>query len=180
MKDYGVDVDWRPFELHPELPPEGGSLGYSPKRTEGFRAHIRQMAAEGGLEMNFRDKVSNSRLALEATEFAREQGRDKFEDFHRGVMDAYWRDGRNIGDVEVLVDVGTKVGLDSQGLREALADRRYAQAIEAQIDFGRQAGINAVPAFIFDDKYLIEGAQPYEVFQRVIQQHVLPGRQAEG
>ena len=180
MRDYGVEVDWRPFELHPELPPEGGSLGYNPERTKVFRGRIREMAVEGGLEMNFRDKVSNSRLALEATEFVREHAPDKFDAFHRGVMDAYWRDSKNIGEVAVLVDVAKKAGLDPQALREALADRRYAQAVEAQIDFARQAGLDAVPAFIFDDKYLVQGAQPYEVFERVMQQHVLPGRQAEG
>ncbi len=174
MADYGVEVEWRAFELHPELPPEGGSLGYDPERTKGFRARLEAMAAEAGLEMRFAGKVSNSRLALEATEYARDH--DKLEPFHRAVFAAYFRDRENIGDAEVLVRLGETAGLDPPGLKQALEERTYSESVEHQIELARRLNIAAVPSFIFDGKYLLQGAQPYQVFQQLMDEYVLPGK----
>ncbi len=173
-----MDVEWRAFELHPELPPEGGSLGYDPERTKVFRARLVAMAAEAGMEMRFGDKVSNSRLALEATEYARAQG--KLEPFHRAAFNAYFRDRENIGLADVLVRLGEDVGLDTAGLRQALEQRTHAEAVERQIDLAKRLNILAVPSFIFDNKYLVQGCQPYELFKQVMDEHVIPGKAPEG
>ena len=119
---YGVEVEWRAFEPHPELPPEGGSLGDDPGRTKMFRARLQESAEEAGMQMRFADKVSNSRLALEATEYARTQG--KLEAFHRGVFDAYFGNAENIGLADVLARVGEAAGLNPAELRRVLEDRR--------------------------------------------------------
>ena len=107
-----MEVEWRAFELHPELPPEGGSLGYDPERTKLFRARLQESAEEAGMRMRFADEVSNARLALEATEYARTQG--KLEAFHRGVFDAYFGNAENIGDPDVLAAVATAHGLTTE------------------------------------------------------------------
>ena len=167
-----MEVEWRAFELHPELPPEGGSLGYDPERTKVFRARLQESAEEAGMQMRFADKVSNSRLALEATEYARTQG--KLEAFHRGVFDAYFGNAENIGDPDVLARVGEAAGLDPAELRRVLEDRRYSEAVERQIELARRMNIQAVPSFIFEGKYLVQGAQPYEVFKQVMDEYVLP------
>lgn len=129
--------------------------------------------------MNFRDRTSNSRLALEATEYAREKG--KADGFHHALMFAYWRDTNDIGNIEVVLDVAKVSGLDAEELRQALTDRRYSEEVQHQIDLARQFNINAVPSFIFDNKFLVQGCQPYDVFEQVMEEHVLPDeKQAEG
>ena len=125
------------------------------------------MALDTGREMNFRDVVSNSRLALEAAEFARDQ--DKFDDFHRAVFDAYWVDSKDIGDDAVLAEIGGSVGLDSNLLRAAAVTRTYRERVDFQLDVAKQIGVEGVPAFIFDERIMLQGAQPYELFEQVME-----------
>ena len=135
------------------------------------------MAQQAGMEMRFADLVSNSRLALEAAEFARDQG--KLEAFHDGVFGAYFRDTKNIGDAGVLLEIGDAAGLDRESLRDALDRRAYSEKVEYQIDMAKRLNIAAVPTFIFDNKFMVQGAQPYDVFKRVMEEHVLPERESK-
>ena len=131
------------------------------------------MARESGLEMNFRDVVSNSRLALEAAEFARDQ--DKLDDFHRAVLHAYWVDTKDIGDDAVLAEIGGSVGLDANLLRAAAVTRTYRERVDYQLDVARQLGIGGVPAFIFNETFLLQGAQPYEMFEKIMERLLREG-----
>lgn len=109
--------------------------------------------------------VANTFKAHEATEFAKEGGR--LMEFHRAVFSAYWERGENIGDVEVLCRVASECGLDTEALRAALADGRYAKRVEEQMDWARTAGVGGVPTFVFNEKFALVGAQEYEVFADV-------------
>lgn len=170
-KDFEITIDWRPFELHPEFPPEGAVVHRDPERTKVTRQRLLDVAHEAGLEMQFRDRVSSSRLALEASAYARSQG--CFDAFHRHVFQAYWRDGRDIGDKAVLLEAGESSGLSSAGLAQVLEQRSLQAIIDEQIDDCHRLGITAVPSFVFDSRILLEGVRPYEVFTRVMQEHVL-------
>ena len=165
-------MEWRAFELHPEVPPEGSVLQRDPERVRLSRQALATMAQEAGLEITPRDKVSNSRLALEAAEYARPQG-ELFDRLHLGLFGAYWREGRNIGDPAVLAEVGQAAGLDGPGLAKALADRTFHDAVQQQLDEARSLNILAVPTFIFDGRFAVQGAQPYELFKRVMEEYVL-------
>ena len=129
--------------------------------------------------MNFRDHTSYSRLALEAQDYAASHG--GIDAFHHAMFDAYWRDSRDIGDVDVVLEVAGSVGLDPGELRPILEKRTLQAQVEAQLDEARSLNIMAVPSFVFDERYLVQGAQPYETFQRVMEEYVLrPREEGEG
>jgi predicted DsbA family dithiol-disulfide isomerase len=167
-EDFELEFDPCAFDLKPGIPPEGLSREqvYAGRvYPEGYIDNMRQMAADSGIEMKRPPLIPNTRKAHEATEFAREYG-DALA-FHRAVFHAYWTEERNIGDVEVLCDVATATGMDPSALREALADGRYAPAVEGQMTWSRAVGVTGVPTVIFDDRFAIVGAQEYETFRDV-------------
>jgi predicted DsbA family dithiol-disulfide isomerase len=125
-----------------------------------------QMAADAGLTMVDRDWVSNSLAALEAAEYAREQG--QFDPFHRAVFDAYFAEGRDIGKLDVLQDVARGVGLDADGMTRALEDGRFRERVAEDVDLAARIGITGVPTFIIGNRAIV-GAQPYEVFENVME-----------
>jgi predicted DsbA family dithiol-disulfide isomerase len=167
-EDFQLEFDPCAYDLKPGIPPEGLSReqAYAGRvYPEGYLDNMRQMAADSGLDMKRPPIIPNTRKAHEATEFARVHG-DVLA-FHRAVFHAYWTDERNIGDLEVLYDVAASCGLDPDGLRESLADGRYAAAVEDQMQWSRDVGITGVPTVIFEGRFAVVGAQDYEVFRDV-------------
>jgi len=108
---------------------------------------------------------SNSHIALLADAFARDAG--KQEPFHSNMLAAYWRDHKNIGQRQVVLDVARDSGLDVPELEKALDEGRYEQEIVEAYDDANRYGINGVPAFIIG-RYLIMGAQPYETLEEAL------------
>ena len=135
------------------------------RRLERAEEHLRSMAAEAGLELRHRDVIINSRRALGAAEFARERGR--FDEMHHALFQAHWGGGGKLEDVEDLVRIGSSVGLDTDELRAALEEDRYADVIDENRRIASSVGINAIPAHIFGRRYLVLGAQPYEALSQV-------------
>jgi protein disulfide-isomerase len=161
-------VTWLPYELHPEAPVEGipRETYFRGARFEQMRTHLETMAAEVGLTMKPRDVIINSRRALGAAEFAREQG--KFDTMHHALLKAHWEGTGRLENVDDLVRIGTEVGLDPDELRAAIDEDRYATLIDENRAEAESVGINAIPAHIFGRRYLVLGAQPYEAFLQVI------------
>jgi predicted DsbA family dithiol-disulfide isomerase len=116
--------------------------------------------------MRSRDVIINSRRALGAAEFAREQG--KFEEMHHALFKAHWQQTGKLEDVDDLVRIGTEVGLDAAELRRAIVEGRYEGVIDENRQVATSAGINAIPAHVFGRRYLVMGAQPYEVLKQVV------------
>lgn len=173
-----MDVEWRAFELHPETPLEGMRLPWADDpRYEAMAERLQQMAAEADLPMNPPTWVSNSRRALEAAEFAREQGRH--EAFHDAVFRAYFAQGQDIGDWAVLQQVAGAVGLDATAMRQAVERGTHRAAVDAQIGEARRLGITGVPTYILGNLAVV-GAQPYEVFQRAMARLGVEGRWKAG
>jgi predicted DsbA family dithiol-disulfide isomerase len=114
------------------------------------------------------EKVPNSRKALMLGELARERG--VFEALHPRLFDAYWAQGRDIGDERVLVDEASAVGLERGEVLEALHDRRYLDEIGAETRQALELGAGGVPAWLIDRRLLVPGAQPHDVFERVLEQ----------
>ena len=167
-REFPVDVRWRPFELHPETPRGGaqlqGRLG-GEARARAYRENISALAAESGACISMPPLIANSHLALEAGEFA--HGTGGFERFHDALFRAYFEDGRNIGEVDVLCEIGRECGLDDQGLRQALSDERYAASIDRLTDEARHDEIFSTPTFVFSGGFRLVGAQDYAVFASV-------------
>jgi predicted DsbA family dithiol-disulfide isomerase len=161
-------VTWLPFELHPDAPEEGipSEEYFGPGRTARMREHLRGAAAQVGLKMESREMIINSRRALGAAEFAREHG--KFDDMHLALFQAHWERTARLEDVDDLVAIGARVGLDPAELRIAIQENRYAAVIDENRRVASSVGIDAIPAHIFGRRYLIVGAQPMEVFEQVL------------
>jgi predicted DsbA family dithiol-disulfide isomerase len=113
------------------------------------------------------DKVPNSRRSLMLSELARERG--VFEFLHTRLFDAYWARARDIGAEQVLVEEGTAAGLERGEIIDALQDRRYLDRIESQTRAAIELGAGGVPAWLIDGRLLVPGAQPHEVFARVLE-----------
>jgi predicted DsbA family dithiol-disulfide isomerase len=127
---------------------------------------LQQVAQQVGLEMQPRDVIINSRRALGAAEFAREHG--KYEEMHHALFKAHWQQTGKLEDVNDLVRIGTEVGLDAEELRRAIEEGRYEDVIDENRQIATSAGINAIPAHVFGRRYLVMGAQPYEVLKEVV------------
>jgi predicted DsbA family dithiol-disulfide isomerase len=165
-REHGAQVDWLPFDLHPEYPPEGIPRAELYRRyPEDVHEQTRQMVEAAGLAYNPPpDLVPNSRKALEVTELARD--RSLHEPVHTRLMHAYWEEGQNIGDEEVLLRLVADAGLDAEEAAAALADRRYAERVDASTYAAQRQGVNGIPAFVLGDRLLILGAQPRQAFEQ--------------
>ncbi len=125
------------------------------------------MFAEAGLPyLGELDKVPNSRRALMLGELARDRG--VYDALHPRLFDAYWARGRDLGDTAVLVDEGSSVGLEPGEIAAAVDDPEYAQRISAQTDAVLELGAGGVPAWVIDERFLVPGAQPHDVFDQVL------------
>jgi len=161
-------MTWLPFELHPEAPIEGirREVYFGRERSERIHEHLRSVAESVGLEMRQRDVIINSRRALGAAEFARE--RERFDEMHHALFKAHWEGTGKLEDVDDLVRIGEGVGLDAGELRAAIEEDRYAEVIDENRRMASSVGIDAIPAHIFGGRYLVLGAQPYEVLKQVV------------
>jgi predicted DsbA family dithiol-disulfide isomerase len=113
------------------------------------------------------EKVPNSRRALMLAELARERG--AFGALHPRLFDAYWARGRDIGDERVLIEEGAAVGLDEREVSDTLREMRYVERIEAETRAAIDLGAGGVPAWVIDQRVLVPGAQPHDIFVRVLE-----------
>lgn len=165
-REVGIELDFGAYDLRPGTPPEGiprKEASASRRYPPGYIENLLQVARDSGIDMKRPDLIPNTHKAHEATEFAREHG--DVHRFHAAVFAAYFEQERNIGDVDVLCEIGAACDLDADGLREALADGRYAEAVDEQMAWGRAVGVTGVPTFVFNEKFALSGAQDYNVFQ---------------
>jgi len=170
-QEHGVKVKWVHFPLHPETPAEGKSLaalfagrGYDmPKMQAQMRA---RMAAEG-LPYGERSMTYNSRLAQELGAWA--DGEPGGEAIHDALFKAYFVDGRNIGDPEVLVQIAGSVGLPGDKAREVITQRTHRAAIDADWKKAAEYGVTGVPTFVAAGRGVV-GAQPYEMLEQLVEQ----------
>ena len=166
-----MQVKFVHFPLHPDTPSDGKSLealfagrGYDlPKMQAQMRS---RMAAEG-LPYGERKMTYNSRLAQELAAWAESQSGG--EAIHDALFRAYFVDGRNIGDAQVLVEIAESVGLPADKAREVLEQRSFKAAVDADWQKSREYGVTGVPTFVSGGRGVV-GAQPYEVLEQLVQQ----------
>ena len=167
-----VEVHWRSFELRPKgappVPPE-----YR-QRIEAMRPQLYAIARERyHRELNQGPFGIDSRPALIGAKYAEAQG--KGAEYHDAVMRAYWQEARDIGDRAVLADIAAAVGLDRDEFLAALDDPAFDAQVQADIDLAYAYGLNGVPALVFDNRYLVSGAQPPDVLRRIVTQIAAEG-----
>jgi predicted DsbA family dithiol-disulfide isomerase len=154
-----AEINWAPFDLHPEYPPEGVPR---PPSTGEMEARF----AEHGLVYNPPPIRANSMNALRLAEHARAQG--LFDQIHARLFDAYWAEAQNIGDPDVLRRLADEVGLE--GADEVLESDVYLDVVRLSTAKAQTAGINGIPAFVLDSRLLVMGAHPRETFERAFAQ----------
>ncbi len=171
-----VRVIWHSYQLDPSLPPryDGSELEYLSARKGMAPEQVREMfdmitatAAQEGLAYDFANLVvANSGPGHELLQLAREHG---FADpVKESLLSAHFEKAQDIGDHDVLVGIGTAVGLDAGEIRAALDEGRYRDAVQADITQAARIGVTAVPFFVLDRRYGVSGAQPAEVFTRAL------------
>lgn len=168
---YEASVEWLPFDLHPEYPPEG--VPQRPDRAEGAR----RLFERYDLVYNPPSIVPNTMQALRLTELARERGLHPA--MHDRVMDAYWAEGRQIGDADVLREIAREVGLNPGEVDDVLAGDAFRDRVQGLTAEAHSIGVNGVPAFLLDRRLLVLGAQPRDVFERAFAQIEAPGSTSE-
>jgi predicted DsbA family dithiol-disulfide isomerase len=162
-------VVWLPFELHPEVPPEGMPREriLPPGYLRRADARVQAMASEAGLVMKPRQRLINTRLALATAEFARENG--AFEEVHKALFEAHWQGTGNLDSVEDLKRIAAGAGLDAEELAAALDEGRFEDVLHGHRQQALEAGINAIPAHVFGRRFLVVGAHPYELLKQVVE-----------
>ena len=167
-EEAGARIDWLPFDLHPEYPPEGIPRAELVRRYgASFSNSVRRMNEEAGLVYNpHPERVPNTRRALELGEWARARG--AYDAVHERIMDAYWTEGRDITGWDVLAPLVAEAGLDADDARAEVDSGAFKAPVDALTRVAQEHGIAAVPAFVLDGRLLVSGAQPHEVFREAL------------
>jgi len=186
--DVPVALHFQPFELNPGMVAEGADAGVYLKNKYGMsdaqlaqsRGAIRERGAAVGFVFGDRARVWNTfdahrllhwaGLQDEAASSAGGKSGAKQRALKHALLQAYHGDGRNPGAHDVLLDLAAGVGLDANEATAVLAEGRYADDVRAAEQSWQQAGIQSVPAIIIDQKHLISGGQPPEVFEQALRQ----------
>jgi predicted DsbA family dithiol-disulfide isomerase len=138
-------------------------------RTEDIKRimeHLRSMGAPFGITFVDRPILSNSRLALQAAEFARDQ--NLFDPLHTALFAAYFSQGMDIGNIDVLAMIAKDAGLDAGAMQRALQSGKYLPGLETAKEEAAVRGVTGVPAFFIGDKKSVVGAQPLDVFRKAL------------
>ena len=171
---YNISVKWRAFPLHPDTPAQGRTLEDLFKRkgipidVDQVMAQMKKTAQKLGLALGDRRMTYNSRLAQEVGLWAETKGKGHI--FHMNAFTAYFADGRNIADKEVLTDLIKVSGLDTEEGSRVIEDRLFSEAVDRDWELSRAKGVNAVPTFFMGLDKLV-GAQPYEVMEKMVEKY---------
>ena len=171
-----VELHFRPFELNPQMAPEGEDAaehlsrkyGLAPEQLERNRDALRQRGAEVGFEFGKRTRVWNTFDAHRLLHWAGLEGRQR--ELKHALLRAYHGRGENLGAHDVLAQAASEAGLDADRAREVLDSGAYASEVRAEERHWQELGINAVPSVIVNDRHLIQGGQPPEVFEQALRQ----------
>jgi predicted DsbA family dithiol-disulfide isomerase len=132
-----------------------------------WRTSVQPLSQQLGVPMKLPPVIPRTRLAHEAVAFARRQG--KGEELAGALFRAYWQEERDIGQIDVLCDVGRSVGLDPGALRECLEQRTLKDEVEAELQLAQRYQITAVPTFIVGNRFMLRGLVSEEQLMRAIQ-----------
>lgn len=182
--ELAVEVRWMPFELNPDLQPEGKDqakhlaevYGRSPEEVATMRAQMQATAARAGFPMDYTGEGEAPPAMMwntfEAHKLLRwalaDQGPEAQTRLKLALLEAHFQQRRNVSDREVLLQIAESEGLDRAKAAEALADEALAIAVRMEEERGRKAGINSVPSFVVDGKYLVQGAREPEDYANML------------
>jgi predicted DsbA family dithiol-disulfide isomerase len=171
-----VELHIQPFELNPDMPAGGETIaayvarkyGITAEQLQQRQALIRARGAEVGFRFGERTRIWNTFDAHRLLHWAGLEGRAR--ELKHALLAAYHTRGEDPSSHEVLVRVAGEIGLDRERAGQVLADNSYADEVRQQIDQWQALGIQAVPTVIFDRRFVVQGGQPVEVFERALRE----------
>ena len=172
-----IEIEWKSFQLNPDMVTDpsknineylAAHKGVSIDEAKRMNDYVTNMAKNEGLEYNF-DKaiVANSFNAHRFSHFAKANG--KQDEAEEKLFKAYFTEGKNTDDLEVLLQLGQELELDTTELRKVLESDTYANDVQGDIIEAMRIGVRGVPFFVFDRKYGVSGAQDSQVFLNTLE-----------
>ena len=180
LKGEGItaEIRFQPFELNPQMPPEGETIvehigrkyGATPEQSARNRQMIHDRAAEVGFTINTGpdSRIWNTFDAHRLLHWAGDTAPEKQAALKKALFEVHFTEGRNLTDPEVLADAAAAAGLDRAAAIEVLADDLYAEEVRAEEALWVSRGISGVPAVVVEGKWLISGGQPVGVFEEAL------------
>lgn len=159
---FDLRVNWMPIEIHPDTPVEGQSLDalpYDTAQRQAMNHALAALAAEEGLTLPAQRRMANSHDALRLVEAAKRFGREAFYRLHHALFQAYFTEGRNLGDLETLRTVASTSGLPQSLPDEARNDPEITRHLAHYKALASQYAVSGVPTYAFGDQQL-NGVQP--------------------
>lgn len=176
--DHPFRIEWHPFQLNPDMPAEGVdkhdylAAKFGEDRLVQMHLRLKEASRAAGAEIDpdTPRRIPNTLNAHRLIHWAGLEGRQTA--VVSAIMRAYWREGRDIGNAAVLADVAAAAGMDRAVTARLLASDADADDIRARDSDARAKGVSAVPTFLIAQQYVVSGAQPPEVWARVIEELV--------
>lgn len=162
-----AEIHWHPFELNPAMKPEGQNLrehisekyGSNEQASRSARETLTELGQQVGFDFNFNDdtRIYNTRKAHQLLMWSQQEQRQS--QLEMALFEAYFTFGKDVSDESVLLEVAESVGIEKDIAAKVLHDESWAETVASTEQQWLEAGINAVPALIFNKKHLISGAQ---------------------
>ncbi len=176
-----TEITFRPFELNPQMAPEGEDIdehlvkkyGGTPAQFDAAREALRQRGEAVGFTFGQRSRIWNTFDAHRLLHWAGLEGRQ--HELKRALLEAYHGQGRNPADPAVLAEVAAAVGLDGARAAQILASDEFVAEVRAEEQHWLRLGIRSVPSVVVNDRHLIQGGQPPEVFEQALRQLAAAG-----
>lgn len=180
LADSGLEADihWQPFQLNPQMGPEGQELrehviekyGVSVEESVSTRERIVDIAKPLGFDINFTDdsRIYNTFNAHKLLHWAEQKGVQ--HQLKLALFSAYFTDGVNVSDTEKLLNVVESVGLDKDEAIQIIKSEPVSDEVNKIAQFWTSQGISGVPAMIFNQKHLVTGAQGTENYTSILKQ----------
>ncbi len=181
--DITAEIHFQPFELNPQMPADGQDITehltekyrITAAQADSNRENIRLRGAELGFKFSRADEPGGGRSRIYNTfdahrllHWAETVSLQKQRALKEALFKAYFTDGQSPGSRDVLVRLATEVGLDAARVQAVLASDAYADEVREREQFYLNQGIHSVPAVIINDRHLISGGQPVEVFEQAL------------
>ncbi|MBL4873786.1 MAG: DsbA family oxidoreductase [Rhodobacteraceae bacterium] len=176
--DTAHEIHWHPFELNPDMPPEGQNItehiiekyGTTPEQSEDSRNQMTTLGTELGFDFRFEQdmRMHNTFNAHQLIHWADTQGRE--HDLKQALFTAHFTFRRDLSDIHVLAEVAAEIGLNRPEAQAVLEDQRFAAEVREMQNFWLKQGIRGVPAVVFDRQHLVTGAQGVENFRHILGQ----------
>ncbi|SFN12987.1 DsbA family oxidoreductase [Dokdonella immobilis] len=178
-----VELHFQPFELNPQMPAQGQDVaehlrqkyGSTPEQLAANREAIRARGAALGFTFNQRDRIYNTFDAHRLLHWAALEGRDRELALKHALLRAYFTDGVDVSAQANLVRIAVEAGLDGDRAQAILESGEYGDEVRKQEQRYLDSGIHAVPAVIINDRHLISGGQPPEIFEDALRRIAAQG-----